>query len=93
MQSFLVSICIVERMLAGCPPVLLDLPLSLAVPPLSVLLLLPFQLHALLFEALTLLHGLLSLLLLPHLLFTLESQTNRLKKNLNARLRSRLIFN
>lgn len=55
------------------PPVLLDLPLPLAVPLLSVLLLFPLQLHSLLLEALPLLHRLLSFLLLPHLLFTLKT--------------------
>lgn len=53
-------------------PVLLDLPLPLAVPLLSVLLLYPLQLHSLLLVALPLLCRLLLLLLLPQLLFALE---------------------
>lgn len=58
-------------------PVLLDLPLPLAVPLLAVLLLFPLQLHPLLLVALPLLRRLLLLLLLPELLLTLERATTR----------------
>lgn len=52
-------------------PVFLDLPLSLTVSLLSLLLLLPLQLHPLLFEALPLFRCFLSFVLLPQLFFSL----------------------
>lgn len=61
-------------------PVLLDLPLPLAVPLLSVLLLYPLQLHSLLLVALPLLCRLLLLLLLPQLLFALERNKKNMEK-------------